>query len=151
MRIGTINQLKASQSAASTLVVVRRLLRQLAFWVECRGNSRPNVLCLAMKSDATTTFIADLGRKYIWWDPIGDDPHSENRILAQAMDLGTLDDTLALEQILGHRRLVDVMLRAEPGWLSDRSWEFWRGRLSLATGVAIPEEAPRRALHAAEP
>jgi hypothetical protein len=22
------------------------------------------------------------------------------------------------------------MLRAEPGWLSDRSWEFWRGRLS---------------------
>jgi len=47
--------------------------------------------------------------------------------------------------------LVEVMLRAEPGWLSDRSWEFWRGRLSLAAGGAIPEEAPRRSLHAAAP
>ena len=104
-----------------------------------------------MKSDAIKTYIADLGRKYIWWDPIGDKPHSDDRILAQAMDLGTFDDIIAMEQNLGKRRLVEVMLRAEPGWLSDRSWEFWRGRLSLATGVTIPEEAPRRALYAAEP
>ena len=104
-----------------------------------------------MKSDAIKTYIADLGRKYIWWDPIGDGPHTDDRILAQAMDLGTFDDIIAMEQNLGKRRLVEVMLRAEPGWLNDRSWEFWRGRLSLATGVAIPEEAPRRALHAAEP
>ena len=104
-----------------------------------------------MKSDAIKTYIADLGRKYIWWDPIGDKPHSDDRILAQAMDLGTFDDTIAMELTVGKRRLVEVMLRAEPGWLSDRSWEFWRGRLSLATGVTIPEEAPRRALYAAEP
>ena len=103
-----------------------------------------------MKSDAIKTYIADLGRKYIWWDPIGDKPHSDDRILAQAMDLGTFDDTIAMEQNLGKRRLIEVMLRAEPGWLSDRSWEFWRGRLSPATGVTIPEEAPRRALYAAE-
>ena len=104
-----------------------------------------------MKSDAIKAYIADLGRKYIWWDPIGDKPHSDDRILAQAMDLGTFDDTIAMELTVGKRRLVEVMLRAEPGWLSDRSWEFWRGRLSLATGVTIPEEAPRRALYAAEP
>jgi hypothetical protein len=104
-----------------------------------------------MKSDAAKTFIAELGRKYIWWDPVGDDPHSEDRIVAQAMDLGTFNDIIALEENLGQRRLVEVMLQAEPGWLSDRSWEFWRGRLSLVTGAVIPEEAPRRALYAAEP
>jgi hypothetical protein len=104
-----------------------------------------------MTSDAVKTYIADLGRRYIWWEPISDKPHSDDRILAQAMDIGTFDETIAMEQTVGKRRLVEVMLRAEPGWLSDRSWEFWRGRLSLATGVAIPDEAPRRALYAAEP
>jgi len=47
--------------------------------------------------------------------------------------------------------LVEVMLRAEPGWINDRSWEFWRGRLSFATGAAIPHQAPRRVFHAAMP
>ena len=104
-----------------------------------------------MKSDAAKTYIAELGRKYIWWEPIGDHPHPEDRILAQAMDLGTYDDIIALEQNVGKRRLVEIMYRAEPGWLSDRSWEFWRGRLSLAAGGTIPNEPPRRALYAAEP
>ena len=104
-----------------------------------------------MKSDAAKTFIAELGRKYIWWDPLCDDPHSEDRILAQAMNLGTFNDIIALEENVGKRRLVEVMLQAQPGWLSDRSWEFWRGRLSLLIGVTIPEEAPRRVLYAAEP
>jgi hypothetical protein len=101
-----------------------------------------------MNSDAATRCIAEFGRKYVWWDPVGDEPHSENRIIAQAMNLGTFDDILVLEQTLGKSRLIEVMLRAEPGWFSDRSWEFWRGRLSLAAGGAIPEEAPRRSLHA---
>jgi hypothetical protein len=102
-----------------------------------------------MKPDAATRYIAELGRKYLWWDPVGAEPHSENRIIAQAMNLGTFDDIVVLEQTVGKSRLVEVMLRAEPGWFSDRSWEFWRGRLSLAAGVALPEEAPRRSFHAA--
>jgi hypothetical protein len=102
-----------------------------------------------MKSDAATRYIAELGRRYLWWDPVGAEPHSENRIIAQAMNLGTFDDIVVLEQTVGKSRLVEVMLRAEPGWFSDRSWEFWRGRLSLAAGGELPEEAPRRSFHAA--
>ena len=104
-----------------------------------------------MKSDSAKRYIADLRRKYLWWDPVSDEPHSENRIIAQAMNFGTFDDIVALEQTVGKKRLVEVMLRAEPGWLSDRSWEFWRGRLSAVAGGAIPDEAPRRHLYAAAP
>ncbi len=102
-------------------------------------------------SDATKDLIAELGRKYVWWDPVGNQPHSEERVIAQAMDLGTFDDIRRMEKTLGSERLVEVMLQAEPGWFSGRSWEFWRGRLSLALGKQIPEEAPRRLLHAAVP
>ena len=102
-------------------------------------------------SDATKDLIAELGRRYLWWEPVGNQPHSEERVIAQAMDLGTFDDIRRMEKTLGSERLAQVMLQAAPGWFSDRSWEFWRGRLSLALGKQIPEEAPRRSLHAAVP
>jgi hypothetical protein len=95
--------------------------------------------------------IAGFGQKYLWWKSSDGQPHSDNRIIAQTMNLGTYDDILLLEQTVGRASLVEIMLHAEPGWFSDRSWEFWRGRLSFATGAAIPNEAPRRAFHAAMP
>jgi hypothetical protein len=104
-----------------------------------------------MTNDASQQTIAEFGRKYLWWEPVGGQPHSEDRIIAQTMNLGTYDDILLLEQTVGKSRLVEIMLRAEPGWINDRSWEFWRGRLSFATGAAIPDKAPRRSFHAAAP
>jgi hypothetical protein len=89
--------------------------------------------------------IARFGRKYLWWKPVGGQLFSEDRIIAHTMNLGTYDDILLLERTVDNAHLIKIMLHAEPGWFSDRSWEFWRGRLSLASGAAIPEEAPRRA------
>jgi hypothetical protein len=102
-------------------------------------------------NDVLQAVIAEFGRKYIWWKPVGGQPHSEDRIIAQTMNLGTWDDTLLLEQTVGKSRLVEIMLRAEPGWFSDRSWEFWRGRLSFAMGVTIPDKPPRRSFYATAP
>jgi hypothetical protein len=100
-----------------------------------------------MTTNELSDVIAEFGRKYLWWQPIGGVPFSEDRIIAQTMNLATYDDILLLEQTVDRARLVEIMLRAEPGWLSDRSWEFWRGRLSFATGAEIPSKAPRRAFH----
>ncbi|GKQ51867.1 hypothetical protein [Bradyrhizobium sp. Ce-3] len=88
-------------------------------------------------------------RKYLWWKPGDGRPFSEERVIAQTMNLGTYDDILLLEDAVGQARLVEIMRRAEPGWINDRSWEFWRGRLTFATGSTIPERAPRREFHAA--
>lgn len=117
----------------------------------CENDFGPHLMGVAYASNAARDLIVELGRKYIWWDPVGDQPHSEERVIAQAMNFGTFDDIRRLEQTLGSDRLAEVMVRAEPGWFNRRSWEFWRGRLSLALGKAIPEEPPRRSLHAALP
>jgi hypothetical protein len=82
-------------------------------------------------NDVSRGMIAEFGRKYLWWKPVGEDPHSEDRIIAQTMNRGTYDDILLLEQTVGKSRLVEIMLHAEPGWINDRFWEFWRGRLSF--------------------
>ena len=92
---------------------------------------------------------AELEKRFFWWENTAAAPRSDSRILAQAMDLASFDDVRRLEAELGADRLADAMLGAQPGWISDRSWEFWRGRLVRATGTAIPETPPRRSFDTA--
>jgi len=97
-----------------------------------------------------TALLSDLEHKYFWWEPVGTEPRSPERIVAQAMTMASFDDMRRLETELGPGALTDTMLAAQPGWLDDRSWEFWRGRLALATGRPIPEDAPRRSFDAGD-
>ncbi len=100
---------------------------------------------MSVPSPTDDELIAELASKYIWWAPIGDAPPTPERIIAQVMDIGGYDDIRRMETTLGFERLADVMLAAAPGWISPRSWSFWRGRLGRETRQAIPEEPPRRA------
>jgi len=93
-------------------------------------------------------FAAELERKFFWWEPCSFQPRSDTRILAQAMDLASFEDVQRLETVVGRQRLADVMLEAAPGWISERSWEFWRGRLQMATGWVLPDAPPRRSFDA---
>lgn len=89
-------------------------------------------------------FLSELERRFFWWEPVGSQPRSDNRILAQAMSMAGFDEVLRLEQVVGYDRLAEVMLGAAPGWIDERSWEFWRGRLTRATGRRIPDDVPVR-------
>src|SRR4051812_43119034 len=88
--------------------------------------------------------VSELERRFFWWEDVTPHPRSHARILAQAMGFAAFDDIRLLERTLGPRRLAEAMLEAEPGWIDDRSWELWRGRLSRATGLTIPETPPQR-------
>jgi hypothetical protein len=100
-------------------------------------------------SNAPNELIASLGEKYIWWPAVGAGQHSEDRIIAQVMDIGTYADILRLEAAIGRERLAEVMRHAEPGWISARSWDFWRGRLLAQAGLQTPEHPPKRSFDAA--
>jgi hypothetical protein len=91
---------------------------------------------------------AELEARFFWWEPIGSVPRTAARILAQAMNFASFEEVRRLEKTLGPDRLAEMMRKAEPGWIDDRSWEFWRGRLTLATGKAIPDVPPRRSFDA---
>jgi hypothetical protein len=93
-------------------------------------------------------FLSELERKFFWWEPVGSQPRSDARIMAQAMSMAGFDEIRRLELVIGCDRLADVMLGAEPGWIDERSWEFWRGRLTRASGRSIPDQAPVRVFDA---
>ena len=88
--------------------------------------------------------LCELESRYFWWEPVGSEPRSPERIVAQAMNLASFQDARRLEKTLGPDRLARIMLSAAPGWIDERSWEFWRGRLTRATGLKMPDEPPRR-------
>jgi hypothetical protein len=96
----------------------------------------------------TKELSSELERKFFWWEPVGSRSRSEARILSQAMSLASFAEVRRLEQTLGPDLLVETMLGAGPGWIDDRSWEFWRGRLMRATGREIPDKPPRRSFDA---
>jgi hypothetical protein len=55
---------------------------------------------------------AELESRFFWWEPVGLQPQSHARILAQAMNLASFDDVRRLEKTLGPYRLAEAMLGA---------------------------------------
>jgi hypothetical protein len=90
--------------------------------------------------------LADFAARDIWWRD--DNAPSGDRIIAQVMSIGTWDDIRRLEAAYNPDEIRDVMLRAQPGWISDKSWELRRGRLGAHGAGAIPQAPPRRSFYA---
>jgi hypothetical protein len=113
---------------------------QYRFWRrDCRG-------LIEAPMPPEPALLAAFAYRYIWWRDA--QPPSDDRIIAQVMDLGTYDDVRRLEAAYGPQELRAVMLRAQPGWVGRRSWSFWRRRLSFADAGPIPDAPPRRSFHA---
>jgi hypothetical protein len=91
--------------------------------------------------------IAGLARRYIWWPAAGESGFPLARQMAQIMRYGTYDDIRRLERLADEDVLARVMIESQPGWFDDRSWHFWRGRLSTACTRDIPEQRPSRSFN----
>lgn len=93
---------------------------------------------------SATIAISHMAHKYLWWRAVAAEGHSVDRMVAQIMRFGSYDDIRKLESMLPPDVLATVMMESAPGWFDDRSWDFWRGRLSLSGVADIHEHRPRR-------
>lgn len=82
--------------------------------------------------------------KYIWWKTSDEAVKMPARVVAQVMNLGDYNDTLKLIKLVGVDYLKEVLLHAEAGMFSDRSWHYWHYRLGLAKLGEVPELPLRR-------
>jgi hypothetical protein len=77
--------------------------------------------------------------RYIWWQEPEQALRHPLRIVAQVMNLGDHDDVQRMLAVLGPAAFRDALLRAEPGWFSERSWGYWCYRLGITEpGDALP-------------
>jgi len=87
--------------------------------------------------------MSRLAAKYIWWKAPELALEQPERVAAQVMELGDWDDVVLLCEAEGDDFLRDVLHHAEPGQLSERSWNYWHYRLGLAEPGQVPA-LPRR-------
>ena len=75
---------------------------------------------------------------YIWWKTRDEAMEYPQRILAQLMDMGTLEDTRELEKLFSPDELMEVLNEAEAGQFRPRSWSFWHCRITGEEAPAMP-------------
>ncbi len=92
------------------------------------------------------SILAALAPKYLWWKPVDGARFTDDRIIAQVMNIGDLADVEAMVDALGHERLRASIARAQPGWFSPRSWTYWHYRLGLTPFDETPGPPPKRVL-----
>lgn len=98
-----------------------------------------------MDDVSATGELTRLAARYCWDMTPSQAADYPDRVILRTMDLGTLQDIIALERRFGTARLAEVLARAPAGALRPRSWSFWHYRLGLVPpGAAVPPQPTRR-------
>lgn len=82
--------------------------------------------------------LMPFAKKYIWWMTPQDAMTDPHRVIAQVMNLGTLEDVTKLRELIGEEQLKQVVLSARPGEFSERSWHYWHKVLGISRRTEIP-------------
>lgn len=85
-----------------------------------------------------------MARRYIWWQTPDASMKDLLRVVAQVMDMGTLEDIQEAAAVLGKRRMAEVLNHARPGWFHPKSWAFWNIALGRTSSGRIPPIPARR-------
>lgn len=92
----------------------------------------------------SSVLMKRMAKRYLWWQAPEASVADPRRVIAQVMDVGTLEDFQALAEAVGSNTLIDVLKQAQPGWFRPRSWAFWNTALGRTTAGRIPPIPSRR-------
>ena len=90
------------------------------------------------------TLLKRYAAKYIWWQTPDEAAALPERVVVQVMELGDYDDVQILAQAVGDEYLRKVLIHADPGQLSLKSWAYWHYRLKLAKPGRVPLPPQRK-------
>lgn len=92
----------------------------------------------------TRTLLTKLAARYIWWKSPQAAIEMPERVVAQAMNIGSFEDVQALSLEAGDDYLRGVIGHAEIGQFNERSWFYWHYRLGLSSPGCVPPLPKRR-------
>ncbi len=88
--------------------------------------------------------LAFLARKYVWWKSPEDAAGQPERVIAQVMNIGDFEDIQRIEALAGAEMLTRILIEAEIGQFTPRSWSYWHYRLGIAAVGEVPALPSRR-------
>lgn len=87
-----------------------------------------------------------LARRYSWDIALPEARDWPDRLLRRVMDMGVIEDIVAMERGFGRDRLRQSLRTAEAGELRPKSWAWWHYRLELIEPDTPPPPLPTRHL-----
>ena len=95
-------------------------------------------LQLAMGNPETAERLTDLAERLIWWQRTEQSLHRPERLIAQAMAIGTSDDADAIEAIFGIEAMRQILAAAPAGVFGPRKWDYWHLRFGYRRTPPLP-------------
>lgn len=89
-------------------------------------------------------FLRRMARRYVWWQTPESSMKDPLRVIAQVMDMGTIEDIQEAADVIGKRRMAEVLNLARPGWFHPKSWAFWNIALGRTSSGRIPPIPARK-------
>jgi len=150
---GTLNGLETGMVKELGFHKLDTILNILGYDLAPAATSNPGRTAHSLSSPGRSTRPRDpaaqellrrMAHRYIWWDTPEASIKDLHRVIAQIMDVGTLEDIQLVAAVLGKRRMVDVLNRARPGWFHPKSWAFWHTALKRTSPGRIPPIPSRK-------
>lgn len=92
----------------------------------------------AMTSQEAAERISDMAERLIWWQRADQTLHHPERLIAQAMAVGTSEDADRVEAIFGTESMRRVLAAAPAGIFDPRRWDYWHLRFGYRRTPPLP-------------
>jgi DNA-binding MarR family transcriptional regulator len=92
----------------------------------------------AMTSREAAERISDMAKRLIWWQRAEQTLRRPERLIAQAMAVGTSEDAERVEAIFGTEAMRRVLAAAPAGIFDPRRWDYWHLRFGYGRTPPLP-------------
>lgn len=83
-----------------------------------------------------------LASRLIWWQSASETLLTPERLIAQAMAIGTSDDTSLVRSVFGDDAMRQVLASSPAGVFGPQAWDYWHLRLGYAQTPPLPVHDP---------
>ena len=94
-----------------------------------------------MKPLPVTPEILNVARRVVWFREPAEELTDPIHFLAYVMSIGTVDDLMALQGIVGKDEYCEVLEKAPPGIFDARSWAYWNLKCGRQPAPPLPVRA----------
>jgi hypothetical protein len=96
----------------------------------------------AMSDPQAAASLAEMATRLAWWQPATQTLRRPERLIAQAMAIGTSEDAERVETIFGTEAMRRVLAGAPAGIFGPRRWDYWHLRFGYRRTPPLPTRLP---------
>ena len=117
----------------------REIRQQVSSMAEVAGSEDvAHRMATAVRDPELAQRLQMLASRLIWWQQASETLLTPERLIAQAMAIGTHQDTTLVRSVFGDDAMRQVLASSPAGVFGPRAWDYWHLRLGYAQTPPLP-------------